>query len=182
MSSSKCLLAILDGFGIGENVPDNAIIQANHPTFQRLFSQPYARLMTHGHLVGLPDGQTGGSEVGHLTIGAGRICQQTLVRVDTLFAGTLTDEPEYQAMLEYARTHNNRLHIVMIFSDGGIHSSTRHLHSLLTMLPENIDIQLHIGSDGRDVSPTSLPDILHEFDTVIQSGRLHISTLFGRYS
>jgi len=71
---------------------------------------------------------------------------------------------------------------VMIFSDGGIHSSTRHLHALIKILPEDIDIQLHIGADGRDVSPTSLPDILHEFDEVIQSGRLHISTLFGRYS
>lgn len=182
MSSSRCLLAILDGFGIGENISDNAIIQANHPTFNRLFSETYARLWTHGPCVGLPEGQTGGSEVGHLTIGSGRICPQTLVRVDTLFAGAIKNEPEYQAMLEYAHTHNNRLHIVMIFSDGGIHSSTRHLHSLLKILPQDIDIQLHIGSDGRDVSPTSLPDILHEFDEVLQSGRLHISTLFGRYS
>lgn len=179
---SACLLAILDGFGIGENVTDNAIIQANHPTFNRLFSEPHARLWTHGPCVGLPEGQTGGSEVGHLTIGSGRICPQTLVRVDTLFAGKLADELAYQSMLEYARTHNNRLHIVMIFSDGGIHSSTRHLHSVLKILPHNIDIQLHIGSDGRDVSPTSLPTILHEFDEVLQSGRLHISTLFGRYS
>jgi len=176
------MLVILDGFGIGENAPDNAIIQANHPTFNRLFSEPYACLWTHGPCVGLPEGQTGGSEVGHLTIGAGRICPQTLVRVDTLFASTLGDIPEYQDMLEYAQKHNNRLHIVMIFSDGGIHSSTRHLHSLLHMLPADIDIQLHIGSDGRDVSPTSLPKIFHEFDAVLQSGRLHISTLFGRYS
>jgi len=117
-----------------------------------------------------------------LTIGSGRICPQTLVRVDTLFDGSISLEPQYQAMLQYAQTHNNRLHIVMIFSDGGIHSSTRHLHSLLTMLPQDIDIQLHIGADGRDVSPTSLPTILHEFDEVLQSGRLHISTLFGRYS
>ncbi|MEI6711408.1 MAG: 2,3-bisphosphoglycerate-independent phosphoglycerate mutase [bacterium] len=178
---SSCLLAILDGFGIGENAPDNAIVQANHPTFTRLFSEPHARLWTHGHYVGLPDGQTGGSEVGHLTIGAGRICPQTLVRVDTLFSDTLSSQAEYQAMLEYTRTHNNRIHIVMIFSDGGIHSSTRHLHSLLKILPAYIDIQLHIASDGRDVSPTSLPDILHEFDEALQSGRLHISTLFGRY-
>ncbi len=182
MSSHKCLLAILDGFGIGENVPDNAIFAAHHPTFERLFASPYARLWTHGPCVGLPEGQTGGSEVGHLTIGSGRVCPQTLVRVDGLFGGTLSEHPEYQAMLEYARTHNNCLHIVMIFSDGGIHSSTRHLHSLLEVLPTDIDIQLHIGSDGRDVSPTSLPEILHEFDTVLQSGRLHISTLFGRYS
>jgi len=178
---SPCCLVILDGFGIGENISDNAITQANHPTFNHLFTAPYARLWTHGHCVGLPEGQTGGSEVGHLTIGSGRICPQTLVRVDTLFASTLSEQAEYQAMLEYARTHNNRIHIVMIFSDGGIHSSTRHLHSLLKILPENIDIQLHIGSDGRDVSPTSLPTILHEFDEALQSGRLHISTLFGRY-
>jgi 2,3-bisphosphoglycerate-independent phosphoglycerate mutase len=89
--------------------------------------------------------------------------------VDTLFDGSIIDEPEYQTMLDYARTHNNRIHIVMIFSDGGIHSSTRHLHSLLKILPESIDIQLHIGADGRDVSPTSLPTILHEFDTALQS-------------
>lgn len=120
--------------------------------------------------------------MGHLTIGSGRVCPQTLVRVDTLFADTLSSHPEYKAMLEYAHAHNNRLHIVMIFSDGGIHSSTRHLHTLLKTLPEDIDIQIHIGADGRDVSPTSLPDILHEFDADILSGRIHISTLFGRYS
>lgn len=182
MSSHKCLLAILDGFGIGENTPDNAIFSAHHPTFERLFASPYAQLWTHGRCVGLPEGQTGGSEVGHLTIGSGRICPQTLVRVDDLFMAGLSEHPEYQAMLTYAQSHNNRLHIVMIFSDGGIHSSTRHLHTLLSILPADIDIQLHIGSDGRDVSPTSLPNILHEFDDVIQSGRLHISTLFGRYS
>lgn len=182
MPPSKCMLVILDGFWIGKNTPENAVFAAHHPTFERLFSEPYARLWTHGKCVGLPEWQTGGSEVGHLTIGSGRICPQTLVRADELFATTLESDPEYQNIIDYARSHNNRLHIVMIFSEGGIHSSTRHLHSLLKILPEDIDIQLHIGSDGRDVSPTSLPDILHTFDEHIHSGRLHISTLFGRYS
>ena len=81
----RCILTILDGFGINtESELDNAIHQAGHPVFQKLFSEPHEQLWTHGSYVGLPDGQMGGSEVGHLTIGAGRVCPQTLVRVDAL--------------------------------------------------------------------------------------------------
>lgn len=177
---STCLV-ILDGFGIGENTPDNAIFAAHHPVFEELFQSPYARLWTHGRRVGIPDDQTGGSEVGHLTIGAGRVCPQTLVRVDDLFADGLAEHPEYQGMLEYAYTHNRRIHIVMIFSDGGIHAKVSHLKELLKILPEDITVQLHIGADGRDVGPTTLPEILHRFDHEIDSGKLQISTLFGRY-
>lgn len=82
----KCILTILDGFGLNTDTEhDDAIRQAAHPVFNELFQKPHARLWTHGKYVGLPEGQMGGSEVGHLTIGAGRICPQTLVRVDTLF-------------------------------------------------------------------------------------------------
>jgi 2,3-bisphosphoglycerate-independent phosphoglycerate mutase len=84
-------------------------------------------------------------------------------------------------MIEYAQAHNNRLHIVMIFSDGGIHAHTTHLHKLLQILPHDIDIQLHIGADGRDVAPQSLPEYLAMFESEIQTGRIHISSLFGRY-
>lgn len=94
-----CILTILDGFGINtESDMDDAIKQAKHPVFQKLFVQPHVKLWTHGTYVGLPEGQTGGSEVGHLTIGAGRICPQTLVRVTDLMTH-IEEHSVYQEML-----------------------------------------------------------------------------------
>lgn len=178
----KCILTILDGFGINtETELDDAVKQSNHPVFHRLFSEPHARLWTHGRCVGLPDGQTGGSEVGHLTIGAGRVCPQTLVRVDDLVSGKILSHPEYANLLAYLRSHHNRLHIVMIFSDGGIHAHTEHLRKMLAILPTDIDIQLHIAADGRDVGSQSLPVYLRQFSDEFVSGRIHLSSLFGRY-
>ena len=177
----KCILTILDGFGINtESELDDAVKQARHPVFHELFQKPHAKLWTHGRCVGLPDGQTGGSEVGHLTIGAGRICPQTLVRVTDLMEN-LEDDEMYQKLLTYIRSHNNCLHIVMIFSDGGIHAHTDHLKTLLKKLPTDIQIYLHIASDGRDVAPDSLPRYIHLFDTEITSRRLIVSSLAGRY-
>ena len=176
------MLVIMDGFGLNHETDfDDAIKQAAHPTFNRLFAEPYARLWTHGRCVGLPDGQMGGSEVGHLTIGAGRVCPQTLVRVDDLCDGAVSTHPEYLAMLEYIRTHNNRLHLFSVLSDGGVHSHIRHLQSLLKILPESIEIQLHIVPDGRDTPSQSLPTYLELLKNEIQSGRIHLSTLCGRY-
>lgn len=177
----KCILTILDGFGINtESEMDDAIKQSAHPVFHELFQKPHAKLWTHGRCVGLPEGQTGGSEVGHLTIGAGRVCPQTLVRVTDLLEH-ISDNTTYQKMIQYIRDHNKRLHIVMIFSDGGIHAHTDHLKTLLQKLPTDIQLYLHIASDGRDTAPDSLPSYLHLFDAEMQSGRLIISTLFGRY-
>jgi bisphosphoglycerate-independent phosphoglycerate mutase (AlkP superfamily) len=95
---------------------DDAVKQAAHPVFHELFEKPHAKLWTHGRLVGLPEGQTGGSEVGHLTIGAGRVCPQTLVRVTDLMEHIEDDEDISETSQLYLRSHNNRLHIVMIFS------------------------------------------------------------------
>lgn len=177
----KCILTILDGFGINtESELDNAIAQAGHPVFHELFQKPHAKLWTHGRCVGLPEGQTGGSEVGHLTIGAGRVCPQTLVRVTDLMEH-IQDDEVYQKLVSYIYSHNNRLHIVMIFSDGGIHAHTDHLRTLLTKLPTDIQVYLHIASDGRDVAPDSLPRYIHLFDEEIASKRLVISSLAGRY-
>lgn len=118
--------------------------------------------------------------MGHLTIGAGRVCPQTLVRVTDLMEN-LEDDEVYQKLLAYVHLHNNRLHIVMIFSDGGIHAHTDHLKTLLKKLPTDIQIYLHIASDGRDVAPDSLPRYIHLFDDEISSKRLIISSLAGRY-
>lgn len=109
------------------------------------------------------------------------MCPQTLVRVDELVSGSILAHAEYTNLLNYVREHNNRLHIVMIFSDGGIHSHTEHLRKMLALLPEDINIQLHISADGRDVGSQSLPEYLREFSEEIQSGRIFISSLFGRY-
>jgi 2,3-bisphosphoglycerate-independent phosphoglycerate mutase len=177
----KSILTILDGFGINtESELDDAVKQAKHPVFHELFQKPHTKLWTHGRCVGLPDGQTGGSEVGHLTIGAGRVCPQTLVRVTDLVE-RIENDTVYQKMLSYIRAHNNCLHIVMIFSDGGIHAHTDHLKTLFKKLPTDIQIYLHIASDGRDVAPDSLPRYIHLFDEDIISKRLTISSLAGRY-
>lgn len=118
--------------------------------------------------------------MGHLTIGAGRVCPQTLVRVTDLFEH-IEDNETYQKLLTYIRSHNNCLHIVMIFSDGGIHAHTDHLKTLLQKFPKDIKIYLHMASDGRDVAPDSLPRYIHLFDEEIASQRLIISSLAGRY-
>lgn len=109
------------------------------------------------------------------------MCPQTLVRVDDLFEGEIQQHTEYLSMLEYARSHNNRLHIVMALSDGGVHSHIRHLHALLRILPETLDIQLHVVADGRDTPTQSLPQYLAELAPYIQNGRIHLSSLSGRY-
>jgi len=93
----------------------------------------------------------------------------------------IENDTVYQKMLSYIRAHNNCLHIVMIFSDGGIHAHTDHLKTLLKKLPTDIQIYLHIASDGRDVAPDSLPRYIHLFDEEITSKRLTISSLAGRY-
>jgi 2,3-bisphosphoglycerate-independent phosphoglycerate mutase len=93
----------------------------------------------------------------------------------------IEDDGVYQKLLTYIQSHNKRLHIVMIFSDGGIHAHTDHLKALLKKLPKDIQIYLHIASDGRDVAPDSLPRYIHLFDEEITSRRLIISSLAGRY-
>jgi 2,3-bisphosphoglycerate-independent phosphoglycerate mutase len=164
-------LVILDGWGIAPPGPGNAIELAETPVFDRLWRDfPHARLVASGGAVGLPDGQMGNSEVGHLTIGSGRILSQDLVRVNlAIESGELFENEVLRTAFERGET----VHLLGLVSHGGVHSHIDHLHALLRIAPEKTWI--HAFTDGRDVSPHSAVHDLAELPTD------RIATLAGRY-
>ncbi len=164
-------LVILDGWGIAAPGPGNAIDLAETPVFDRLWREfPHAQLAASGEAVGLPQGQMGNSEVGHLTIGSGRILLQDLVRVNRAIE---TGELHENEALRGAFERGERVHLLGLVSHGGVHSHIDHLHALLTFAPEKTWI--HAFTDGRDVSPHSAVHDLAE----LPIGR--IATVVGRY-
>lgn len=185
MSPNKAFLIILDGYGISEDSSVSAIERAHKPNLDSLFSKwPHGQLLASGEHVGLPDGQFGNSEVGHLNIGAGRIVWQELSRIDR----SITDSSFYRNevllnALKVAKS-KGRLHVMGLLSDGGVHSHIHHLKALIWLakeigIPELI---LHAFMDGRDTSPTSgisyLRDILEMMN---QTGLGSVGTVVGRY-
>jgi 2,3-bisphosphoglycerate-independent phosphoglycerate mutase len=168
-------LVVLDGWGIAPPGPGNAVDQASTPVFDRLWdSWPHGRLDASGRAVGLPDGQMGNSEVGHLNLGAGRIVRQDLVRIDEdIESGAFFENPVLVDACRRARGH--ALHLVGLVSDGGVHSHIRHLQALLDLAGRQEVEQVHVHSftDGRDVSPTSAAGFLAEVP--------RLATVAGRY-
>jgi 2,3-bisphosphoglycerate-independent phosphoglycerate mutase len=164
-------LVILDGWGIAPPGPGNAIELAETPVFDRLWRDcPHARLAASGWAVGLPDGQMGNSEVGHLTIGSGRILLQDLVRVNrAIESGELFENEALRGAFE----RGENVHLLGLVSRGGVHSHLDHLRALLTFAPEKTWI--HAFTDGRDVSPSSAVHDLAE----VPADR--IATVAGRY-
>jgi 2,3-bisphosphoglycerate-independent phosphoglycerate mutase len=151
-------LIILDGWGIAPAGPGNAIVLADTPVFDRLWRDyPHAQLVASGEAVGLPDGQMGNSEVGHLTIGSGRVLDQDLQRVNRAVRdGSLFENEALRGAFE----RGEKVHLLGLVSHGGVHSHIDHLQALLTFAPEKTWI--HAFTDGRDVSPTSaLHDLAH---------------------
>ncbi|MFL5916482.1 MAG: 2,3-bisphosphoglycerate-independent phosphoglycerate mutase [Gaiellaceae bacterium] len=164
-------LVILDGWGIAPPGPGNAIELAETPVFDRLWRDyPHARLVASGGAVGLPEGQMGNSEVGHLTIGSGRILSQDLVRVNLAIESGELFENE---VLRTAFVRGENVHLLGLVSHGGVHSHIDHLHALLRIAPEKTWI--HAFTDGRDVSPHSAVHDLAELPTD------RIATVAGRY-
>jgi 2,3-bisphosphoglycerate-independent phosphoglycerate mutase len=164
-------LVILDGWGIAPPGPGNAIELADTPVFDRLWREyPHARLAASGEAVGLPAGQMGNSEVGHLTIGSGRILLQDLVRVNKAIE---TGELFENEVLRGAFERGENVHLLGLVSHGGVHSHIDHLQALLTFAPERTWI--HAFTDGRDVSPHSAVDDLAELPVD------RIATVAGRY-
>jgi len=164
-------LVILDGWGIAPPGPGNAIELAETPVFDRLWRDyPHAQLAASGPAVGLPEGQMGNSEVGHLTIGSGRILFQDLVRVNKAIE---SDELFENDALHGAFDRGENVHLLGLVSHGGVHSHIDHLQALLTFAPEKTWI--HAFTDGRDVSPHSAVHDLAE----LPAG--HIATVVGRY-
>jgi 2,3-bisphosphoglycerate-independent phosphoglycerate mutase len=176
---------ILDGWGLAPAGPGNAIGLASTPVFDELWgAYPHATLRTSGRDVGLPDGQMGNSEVGHLNLGAGAIVKQDLARIDDAVAdGSFFDNPALLAACEAARTGpRGRLHLLGLVSDGGVHSGWSHLEAAIELAArEGVpDLVFHAFTDGRDTSPDASPGYLRELEGWLRhAGR--VGTVGGRY-
>ncbi len=179
----KLALIVLDGFGIGEPKPNNAIFMAKTPFLDRLLTEyPHTALQASGEHVGLPEGQIGGSEVGHLTIGAGRVVYQDLPRISKGLEGDIVSNKNFIALVELAKQH--RLHIIGLVSPGGIHSHEDHLFKLLELLKMNdcMPPYIHVITDGRDTGVHSGRDSIAKLHKCIESTRYgRIVTIGGRF-
>lgn len=184
-SSMVCLL-VLDGWGIADEGRGNAVTLANTPNLDKLFfGFPHTALKVSGEAVGLPPGQMGNSEVGHLNLGAGRVVFQDLTRINRAIAdGSFFRNPELIKAIVNARDNKSSLHIMGLLSDGGVHSDIKHLKALVAMAKDTgcLRVFLHLFLDGRDVSPTSGFDYIKEIlDYLQQEGIGEIATVSGRY-
>jgi 2,3-bisphosphoglycerate-independent phosphoglycerate mutase len=183
--SKKAFLLILDGWGIGPKPSSDAILQANTPYMDQLMRDwPNSTLITHGEEVGLPDGQMGNSEVGHLNIGAGRIVWQELARINK--AAREKELDQNKALLEaiaYAKLHGKKMHLLGLVSDGGVHSHIDHLKALINIIEASGVEQcfVHAFTDGRDCDPKSGAAFLSDLQMFLNSKHTRIATLIGRY-
>jgi len=180
---SPVMLMILDGFGWREDAADNAVAQAKKPNFDKLWAEsPKAFLTTCGSEVGLPRGQMGNSEVGHLNIGAGRIVMQELPRIDSAIEdGSLAQNPDLQALIETLRTSGKTCHLLGLVSPGGVHAHQDQAIALAQILTaQNIKVAIHACLDGRDTPPQSAREYLQTFESALPHGA-KIATLIGRY-
>ena len=187
MSRPKPLvLIILDGWGYRAETKANAIAQARKPTYDRLLRDyPNTLIHTSGPFVGLPEGQMGNSEVGHLNIGAGRIVHMDITRIDLMVEnGEFFSHPVLVDAMKHARSNNRKLHLFGLLSDGGVHSRQEHLHALLKMAKQHgvERVFVHAFMDGRDTLPTSgagYLELLQQKMREYNSGK--IATVNGRY-
>ena len=182
----KVLLCIMDGVGLRESSIGNAFKNANTKTLDRLIKEyPNIMLEASGEYVGLPDGQMGNSEVGHSTIGWGRVIYQSLEKINTSIKDeTFFKNKELLSSINYARQNNSKLHLIGLLSDGGIHSNINHLFAILDMCEkENFhNVYIHIITDGRDTAPDSgLKYIKMLKDKLENLNFGKISTICGRY-
>lgn len=179
-------LIILDGFGLREDETCNAVAQANKPNFDKYWSSyPHTTLTACGEAVGLPEGQMGNSEVGHLNIGAGRIVYQDLTRISkSIRDGDFYDNPNLLGAIRYAKQNGKKLHLYGLLSDGGVHSHIEHLFALLDLAKRESfdDVYIHAFLDGRDVAPDSAKYYMEKLVAYINEiGVGHIATVQGRY-
>lgn len=186
MSKSPVALIILDGFAFRDEVKGNAVAQANKPNFDRFWNQyPHATLQASGEAVGLPEGQMGNSEVGHLNIGAGRVVYQSLTRVNVAIRDHEFEQNEtFLDAMKHVKENGTALHLFGLLSDGGVHSHIDHLFALLRLAAsEGIEkVYIHGFLDGRDVGPQTAKIYLEQLDEKIKEyGVGEIATLSGRY-
>lgn len=188
MDASKkfVLLAILDGWGISANEKGNAIAHANIPNMKRLMASfPHTQLGASGESVGLPRGEVGNTETGHLNLGAGRIIYQDLARINVSIAdGSFFDNPVLTGAIDHAQKQNSKLHIMGLVGAGGVHSNAEHLYALIQLAARRNfkEVYVHAFTDGRDSPPTASYTYLSALEAMMQKESTgKIASVMGRY-
>ena len=186
MSRKPVVLMILDGYGLNERHDGNAVYEAKTPVMDRLMKEyPFVKGNASGLSVGLPDGQMGNSEVGHLNMGAGRIVYQELTRITkSIKDGDFFENPEYLAAVENCKSHDSALHLYGLVSDGGVHSHITHIYGLLELAKRNglTKVFVHCFLDGRDTPPSSGKEFVAELEEKMKElGVGRVASVMGRY-
>lgn len=185
MAKKKVILIIMDGWGLGKVKKADAIQNANVPFVSALYTKyPNSTLVTCGEAVGLPDGQMGNSEVGHLNLGAGRVVYQELQRINVAVRdGSFAKNKVLLETLNTAKTTNKKLHLIGLVSDGGVHSHINHIKAIATVAKEQglTSLLVHAFTDGRDTDPKSGLGFLKDLQNHLDSTVGKIATVCGRY-
>ena len=185
MSTKKTLLMILDGWGIGKGNNADVISQVSTPNMDRLGKEyPSSQLHASGEDVGLPDGQMGNSEVGHLNIGAGRVVYQDLVKINMAVKdGSISENPALVEAFSYARDHQKQVHFMGLLSDGGVHSLDKHLYKLCDITGEYgiKNVFIHAFGDGRDTDPQSGKGYMEDLEKHLAGSNGKVASFIGRY-
>ncbi|MCX6822767.1 MAG: 2,3-bisphosphoglycerate-independent phosphoglycerate mutase [candidate division SR1 bacterium] len=180
----KLALIILDGFGINTKTPaEDAITLAKSPTFTALFQKLTTQLDASGEAVGLPEGQMGNSEVGHMTIGTGRINKQYPVQIeDMLNDGSFAKLAEFKKGIDHCKKNKSHLHLLQIFGNGGVHAFGSHLQKIIALIPKDVPTFLHLFTDGRDSDPHAALEVMKDFQKFLQKfPHVVIASMAGRY-
>ena len=183
--AQKTLLMILDGWGNSPDPTISAVDQAKTPYIDSLYKNyAYSTLRTDGQHVGLPEGQMGNSEVGHMNLGAGRIVYQDLAKINlAVEKDELRNEKVLTDSLEYAKKEGKKVHLLGLLSDGGVHSHINHIEGLLDLIGEYKlnDVYLHAFTDGRDVDPQSGKHFVEQIEKKLAETGGHLASIIGRY-
>ena len=183
--NKKVILMILDGWGKSPNPKVSAIDNANTPFIDSLYSKyPNAQLRTDGLNVGLPDGQMGNSEVGHMNLGAGRIVYQDLAKINLAVANkTMNQEKPLMDAFDYAKKNHKAVHFLGLVSDGGVHSHTSHLRGLIDVAQADgvQNMFVHAFTDGRDVDPKSGANYISDLENYLKNTNAKLACVIGRY-
>jgi len=186
MARELTALIIMDGFGLSDIKEGNAVAKANTPNFDKYWNEyPHASMHASGLDVGLPDGQMGNSEVGHLNLGAGRIVYQEFTRISKAIQdGSFFVNPALLGAVNNVKKHNSKLHIMGLVSDGGVHSHIEHLYALVELAKQHdiSEVYIHCFMDGRDVPPTSGKSYIITLEEKLRQYKYgKIATVMGRY-
>jgi 2,3-bisphosphoglycerate-independent phosphoglycerate mutase len=183
--SKKAILIIMDGWGLGKVYSSDAIQHAKTPFVSSLYSKyPNTTLITCGEAVGLPEGQMGNSEVGHLNLGAGRVVYQELQRINVAIReGEFQKNEHLLNALTYAKENKKALHLIGLVSDGGVHSHIKHLEAICDVCAQQglSEVYIHAFTDGRDTDPKSGLGFIKQLQQSINNSVGKIATVSGRY-